>query len=249
MKIACISTAMLAYAAATCSAQIGTAFFEWQVSTDAGSTWQSGAIDVPQTQSSVRVRAVAGWSADAGYGFGGAVYDALIDGIGGAGQSDRAENFFMAPSFAVFSNVQTLNTQRFGNILKIDDRRDTFSPGVGTRGVTSVQANEQDFSVRFDYSNPISIFEFTLALDGSLGTRAISEAFLAPNRQGANNTDRMLLIRNGLNSDNLPLVTRRGASITVIPAPSAMLAALTFSGLSLAQRRRTKHNTRRTRQH
>jgi hypothetical protein len=234
MKIACVSAAVLAFAAATCSAQVGTAFFEWQVSTDNGTTWTSGETTVPQTQQSVRIRAWSGWSADAGYGFSAARFDAIVSG---AGVSDTIESFAIPRSLANASNLAFLQVQRFGNVIKIDDRRDTLAPGLGTRGVNVGQGREDTFDPPFLRDNPVAVFEYVLRLDASLGTRTISESFLAPNRPGGNTTDRVLQIRVGLLFvDNLPLVTRRGASITVIPAPGVL--GLTSFALVYNSRRR-----------
>jgi hypothetical protein len=170
VNVAIAALALTALTAQT-HAQFGTGRLDWQLSTDEGSTWQGGRVEVPLSTTGIRVRLLASWSADAGYAFAGTQFDAVITGLN-AGGNDTVLN----PSrpFTFDSGAQqTIVSTRFGNQIKIDDSRDTNPPGVGVRGVFPGQRPENFAEGRFTAGQPVSIFEYTLRLDGTPGTRRI----------------------------------------------------------------------------
>ena len=120
---------------------------------------------------------------DAGYAFAGARFDAVV-AAGSGGLADSASGF-LRPFPLAHIVPQAIVASRFGAVLKLDDSRDTLPPGDGTRGVSPSQGKEIMGDPRFfTTANPISVFEFTLELDGSTGTRSLSEFFLPPSRRG-----------------------------------------------------------------
>jgi hypothetical protein len=155
--------------------QVGTCSLTWQVSLDAGASWQSGNARLGTDTSQVRVRALLDWSQDAGYAFQVAQFDAIVRSM----SQETWEDVVLSPTiqhpFDRFAS-QTLATSRWGREIKIDDSRDTFAPGVGTRGIFVSQVAE-DLGFPFSRERPVSLFEFDLELDGRAGTRVIDLVF------------------------------------------------------------------------
>lgn len=207
--------------------------FEWQVSGDSGASWQGGDLEVPLSQQRSHVRAVASWSADAGFAFGLVRFDATIATDAPVG--DGAMEFSRGVAFST-GWVQTIVATRFGSVLKIDDSRDVLPPGEGSHGVTPSQLSPQ-FGHILDSSNPAVIFAFTLMLDGSAGRRTIDALFLIP---PGHEQDRYMgnypFAAGG--TFNFPRMSYSGASVTVVPGPwsAAMMAGAFAAGL---RRRRT----------
>lgn len=204
-------------------AQLGVGMLRWQVSTDGGGTWEGGLTEVPPEQGSVQVRLLASWSSDGGmYAFAGCQFDAVVRGIDGAGPLDTVVNARRTPPMTSGS-AQTIAVTRFGSQIKIDDLRDTLPPGEGPRGVFPGQIVEQ-FGPPPGWSrdNPVSIFEYTLVLDGSEGDRDLWLLYIAPS--GGNTIDRVMRIyTSSSGAQNTPSTMTRGATVRVIPAPGALL--------------------------
>jgi hypothetical protein len=215
---------------ALAQAQIGTAAFTWQASTDNGSTWQSGRIEVPRKAASVRARAFVSWSDDAGYAFHASFFEPKITSVAGAGRSDSAADFARAFPFPNFIN-QMIVARRTGDVLRVSDSRDANAPGAGTFGVRCLQAAESSFSP-FTRLRPLSIFEFTLLLDGSVGERVLDHTPLAFGQPPRN----LSIYTTPGGQSNGPLLEVSPLSIVVIPSPASISALLGV--LLLAARRR-----------
>jgi hypothetical protein len=156
-------------------AQTGHATWTWQVSADAGMTWREGRVEVFTTQPSVLVRCWIDWEDDqlSAYAFAAAQFDAVVDHAGAA-------DFVRAltrPYPMDHGSNQTLVVTRYADLIKIDDSRDTLGPGVGTRGIHSGQLVEVHSEGNFTTARPLSIFEYELVLDGTPGSRVISDLY------------------------------------------------------------------------
>lgn len=230
-----IALAALAGAAAVANAQdVGTGKFTWEVSTDGGSTWAGGVVFIDPSNASVLVRARAMWDGTNGmYAFGGAQFDALVTTT--AANGDTAGNFSRISNGV--NTAQTIVATRFGNVLKIDDARDTLGPGLGTRGVFPGQLAENFAGTNFTTANPATIFQYELFIDhNDQDDRVLSEAFIAPT--GGNTVDRVMRIyTTPSGGQNTPVTSRNGAIIRYIPTP-ATLALLGLGGLMVGRRRR-----------
>lgn len=228
--------ALAAGVAAAAHAQIGVADFRWQASLDGGASWHGDWLDVPEGTPSARVRALVSWVPEPGVGYAYAVsrFDAVVEAVGG-GLADTASDFLRPPPLHL-AFTQTITAVRFGSVLKIDDARDTLPPGEGTRGIQPGQLTEVPGDTPYNTANPISIFEFVLWFDGTPGRRELREHFIAPG--GGNTTDRVLRIYTSpLGASNMPLTTRHGLTINVLPAPGAAFPLL-FGALALRRARR-----------
>ena len=231
-----IALAALAGAAAVANAQdVGTGKFTWEVSLDGGATWAGGVVDIDPSNQSVLVRARAMWDGTNGmYAFAGAQFDALVTTANSNG--DTAGNF-VRPGTVSGSGAQTIVATRFGNVLKIDDVRDTLGPGLGTRGVFPGQLVENFAGTNFSTANPITLFQYELFIDHTdESDRLLSEAFIAPT--GGNTVDRVMRIYTSpTGGQNTPVTTRNNAVLRYIPTP-ATLALLGLGGLMVGRRRR-----------
>lgn len=198
--------------------QVGTAWLTWQASVDGGTTWASGQVDaVPGTQ--VKVRGLVDWSADAGYSLSACSFDAVVRGSLGAGGADQILDP-RRPFPLDFVN-QTLEATRFGDLIKVDDSRDTQPPGLGTLAIRSSQPAE-DLGQPHTNARPVSVLDCTLALDSSLGMREFSSLWwTTPTGQ-----QRILLWRSPHAQDlqNTPEAIMRPLQINVVPSPPGMLA-------------------------
>lgn len=165
----------------TALAREGPPVWRWQVSADAGTTWRDGVVEVAFDQQSVRVRALVGWtrSPSGAYAFAGSMFDVAVQGPPGNADlialSDAPGQGRMGLGW---SYAQTLVASRLGDMLKIDDSRDSLPPGWGTRGVLPGQLVEMYAGTNFTHANPAVIFEYTLLLDGSPGARLIGDEFI-----------------------------------------------------------------------
>ena len=166
---------LLAALASTICGQSGSLFIE--ASADGGATWTSGTLRATSAMRSLRVRVRADWFFDEGYAIQQAKFDCLVEN---AGEGDSAAAFLRPAPFDQF--LQTVVATRFGSTIKIDDSRDTFPPGFGQRAVFSIQYPEY-MSTNFNSDKPVTVFEYTLFLDGTLGDRVLDARILySPNQ-------------------------------------------------------------------
>ncbi|MDX2147462.1 MAG: hypothetical protein SFZ23_08050 [Planctomycetota bacterium] len=227
---------LIGYAPCVALSQIGTASLTWQASLDGGTTWTSNEVQT-LIGTSVRIRAVASWSQDAGYSFDLSQFDGTVRGFAGAGRTDAATNFRVpSPLTAGISGGDTYVAQRFADILKIDEVRDTVAPGLGQRSIAPAQLYESA-GLPHTTANPLSIFEYTLQLDGSAGTREVSSVWLLPpiGNPVRIRTWRGPSFMDGNNSPETSVVPLR--INVVVPAP-ASAACLMIVASGLARRRR-----------
>jgi hypothetical protein len=226
---------ILASAGVVC-AQNGRGTWSWQVSTDDGGSWRSGAVEVPSTQDHVRCRVLMAWTPDAGYAFSGTQFDATVTGHDGAGAADTISGIARPYPYNSGTN-QTLVATRFGATIKIDDARDTAGPGMGTRGVFPGQGPQDFPDMSWSQENPTSLFEFDLNLDGSLGRRTFDEFFLAPT-----GLPRILIYTTSSGATNALTIPSQvsfvDAEVVVVPAPGFIGMAAGLAGWSVRRRRR-----------
>ncbi len=240
--------AILLTVVGTASAQSLTGTFRWEVSGDNGTTWSSS-LAVPESQLSVLVRLMAEWTgAPPGErtSFADTRFDATIRGIN-CGEFDSASDFLGGEIVQPFPGVAIgwgaggfgpPRPQRHGEILKLDPPGDDEPPGLGARWTTLAQDWPGNGNVVPDLRNPVRIFQYTLLLDGSAGTRLLSGVwgFVNPD-----NTPRLFLYHDDPTthqwqpSQISASMTIADASLTVVPAPG-VLGGLAL--LALPRRRR-----------
>ncbi len=222
------SVAVAAALALAASGSAQTAQFQWLVSTDEGASWQGGAVQVPQNQASVLVRARLAWTPDAALdAFLTSSLDVVVANCG-PGDSVSAWRRFvdggLASDFTGF-----LGAFRFGSTIKVDRSTDSLPPGQGPSWIPL--GNRLPFQVGFNISNPVDLIEYRLHLDGTPGTRELGQVFLW--------TDLSVMIYTDWttqSSTRLPTTPMPGY-ITVLPAPGAV-ALLALGGVVAARRQR-----------
>lgn len=218
-------------------AQPGTGHVWYEASADEGLTWQKDYLLVAASQTSVLVRIRAAWSGDAGmYAFAGMQYDVTISDAG----SDVATDLTRPYPFGTIQ-AATLVATRFGSTIKIDDHRDTFAPGVGTRGIFSGQLIQMHLGADFSTANPATVFQFRLNL-GDQTIRTLTSLYRPPT--GGDTISRFMRVYTSpMGSQNTPVSTTSGMIIdNYTPAPGAALAiALAAGGACLRRRRPSEH--------
>ncbi len=194
----------------------GTGTWWWEGSIDGAQTWQRGVLSVPESTSSVIVRAWCSFPAGARYYFGSAVLDAYVSG---AGPNDTMDSGFVG-----YLGHGLLQPRRFGDIIKLDDVDDTEPPGLGAEWLF---ANQPPPSVGpYTFANPITrLVEYRLHLDGSPGDRVASAVFNTISSIG-DLPDRPVIVQDMDNwfSPIVPLITHEPLTIRVIPSPGSALA-------------------------
>ncbi len=218
------------------------ATWEWQASLDNGQTWSAGAIITNQPSSSIRVRGVITFPGlePLAY-FGGILFDPYVDGLQGAGPSDTISAISRGQ---VPYTIQQLHVLRFGSRIKIDDDFDFLPPGQGTRWAQSFQGPNNGTSPTPVYLNPISVFEYTLNLDGTLGDRLVTAAWSTDTAFGY--TPYMFsFIRTfqHMGEQWRHPMTESPLTIRVIPSP-ASASLLVLAGTLAARRRRRRVSPR-----
>lgn len=193
-------------------------------------------MEVAPGPRSILVRAVASWSADAGYAFAAAFFDVAITTA--TEREDTATD--LAHPHPFIADTQTLHAMRFGTVLKIDDNRDFHPVGMGTRWVTPAQFVE-DFAPPgyFTSANPVVVYDFTLNLDGAEEDRVITSLMREFPGAGAGMTiyttptggQNQVRAASGQSDDTF---RHLGVTVRIIPAPTTAALAL----LAFAPRRR-----------
>lgn len=191
-------------------AQTGTGWFRWEGSVDGGEIWVGDELLVRDPWTTVQLRARVGWSLEGSWGFAGTTLDIVVE------TPDQTADDLVNPArpWPLYGPMQTLVTTRFGNVLKLDDSRDTMPPGKGNRGIVIGQATPVWFE--FDPGNPITIFTLSLVLDGTSGPRLVTEAFQNLSSE-MNNTDRVFKVYTTPGGGTtVPLTTRHPLTIRVL---------------------------------
>lgn len=149
----------------------------WEGSIDNGQTWQSGSMDVSAQQQGVRVRARCQFPTEL-LGPAPLTYlqwtnlDAIVVGSSLVGEADSIDTILFADRI----RFNAVTSTRFGNTLKIDAVGDSDAPGVGGGWIDIYQRPPNQLP-NPNLDNPISPIEYTLRLDGSIGTRLVSGVF------------------------------------------------------------------------
>jgi hypothetical protein len=218
----------------------GQANWWWEASADGGATWSQTIISVPQSQSSIRVRATCSFPPVFGYYFGGAMIDQTITGVHNSSIGDTATVLNVG-----FNNQQTIGVTRFGNVLKIDDASDSLPPGQGASHLGIFQP--QPALGPFTLANPVTnLVVFNLHLDGSLGDRVVDawwrswEGYLP----GMPDVSPAIFVYNrNLNDTDLifPSLTVNPLTIRVVPVPGIPAIALIATVLVARRRRANRH--------
>jgi hypothetical protein len=211
----------------------GTLRFAWQGSVDGGATWVGDRVEVADPDAEVLVRAQIRWEDSPGYALASAWYDVTITCVQGAGLGDEVVGINRIEPFT--SAQQTVVATRFGAVVKIDDVRDDMPPGVGTRSVVSSQVAEM-FGLPFSRENPVNFFQFSFALDGTLGTRVVSHIF--PVTSGGAVTAPALYTtpRAGV---TIPFAISFPLEIVVVPAPGVGFLGACGAFVLVGRRRRS----------
>jgi hypothetical protein len=221
--------------AATASSALAQAFTlpvtsTWQISTDNGTTWNSGSTTVPQSTSSVRVRMQIGWTPPAPDPFAYVVsagFDGYVRGVGGAGPADAVtninmlENGFFAPARAAIQGRRVTS-----ELVKIDPG-DNLALGLGT--VVVVGNSPATGGVVF--GTPLVVFDYRLQLDGSPGERELGLVYSA--------VPQPMRIATGTDPSGFFTVQplTQPATLLVVPSPAGLVLA-GLSGMWLSRRRR-----------
>lgn len=144
----------------------------WQVSPD-GVVWTDDLeVDSSHTTVYVRLRVTFIAPPERAH-FGAMFFDATVRSPSPA-SGDFADRDLPAhvPRWLYYSNPPPIVTGRFGDMLKLDDSRDTLPPGQGPHWIIP--------SLPFGFlgsSNPADVFQYRLLLDGSVGDRFIDAVF------------------------------------------------------------------------
>jgi hypothetical protein len=198
-----------------------------------GHGWVSGRLVTSEPAVEVRLRAAWEGGAQIGYAFAGCQFDMTLSSD--ATEGDWVSDFGRLYPF-YYSSAQTLDATRFGNTIKIDDRRDTMPPGQGTRGIFPGQLVEQFGDIHFTRANPVYLFGATIHFDGVPGERRVDSRYVAPS--GGNSLDRVMRIyTSSVGGQNTPSTTTFWMDIEYVPAPGAA-AVLGAAGILVVMRRR-----------
>ncbi len=152
----------------------GAATWSWLVSADAGQSWRTGVAEVPQSQSSVLVRASCVFDQFPDTYYGNVQLDPFVAGVG---PGDSITNIGRGELPTNLANP--LATFRFDDLIKIDYFLDDLPPGVGSFWATLNQFPPTTGEAP-RFSNPIWTMNFTLNLDGTPGERRIDAVFRVP---------------------------------------------------------------------
>lgn len=234
-KVRCISACVAS--PLLCGISSGQSYsvrLDWQVSADNGGTWGVGLVEVPETQASVLVRLQASWTpTGTDTYFSGTSFDALIRTPGRtSGDSIDMYNFGIFPVWTRSVNTQGFRFDYFGDVLKVDDVRDSSPPGVGSRWVTPTQLPPQYGTDHRE--NPTILFSYRLALDGVPGPREISGLFRVSSQTGHTTA---LYIDFGSIGTWVPS-TVNNTTVLVVPSPASAWLVLGMSTLLVRRRER-----------
>jgi len=202
----------------------------WQVSTDNGTSWNSGTSQVPQTQANVRLRMQISWSSptpNASEWLNGASFDGYVRGMSGAGSTDGVTNISLRENGTFQrASVPLAGRRVAADLIKID-RGDTLPLGQGT----IVNVGNAPVTGGIVFGTPVTVFEYQLDLDGSIGSREAGLVYRAGSPVSVVTTPPV-----GFTSFNFIALTQP-ATIVVVPAPTA-LALAGVGGVVLLRRRR-----------
>lgn len=231
-------TALLCRTPSTIAQTPITATFAWEVSADGGATWQRGTVGVPQSQSSVLVRAWVGWNRDLpSQTFSQCQFDATVT-TPGRQSADIIDHVNEGNAGWWSQNggqgIGNFGITAFADVQKIDDIRDIDAPGQGPRWISPLNLSPVIGGLHEE--NPAIVFNYRLTLDGMAGDRHIGAIFRVLDPQ---NPDRLVRIyTDGVSPANVP-TTVLDAVVTVIPAPTTAFLFGASTLLISSRRRRS----------
>jgi hypothetical protein len=210
-------------------AQVGSATYQWQLSTDDGQTWSTGLTEVPSSTSNVFARVRIDASAGAG-NFYGLAMDAAVRSSPGDFATDITN-----PS--VFSDLRAV-ASRVEPFLKIERTvADPELPGLGTSwyriGPVFPQVN---------LPIPSTVLQFRFTLDGSLGERQFTQVFDPRFGLPEGRLFFARVLGNGSVVANYPTMTVTEATLRVVPTPGTLVPILAVAAAMVTRRRRFPAN-------
>jgi hypothetical protein len=222
---------IIAIAISTCPTVAQIATFDWQVSIDGGTTWRTGFVEAPESQQSVLIRGHIQWTPMQNVVFASVNFDATVRTRGRVA-ADITDQY-ASEEFNWMYGVRAFSATRFDDVLKVDRFDDLEPPGVGRGGIMPGQLAPNMGSPIG--SNPISVFQYRLTLDGVAGEREIGGLFRTAE---TGSVVSLWGLWGGTNytSRRLP-TTVTEVTLRVVPAPGAA-AILCLCGGWFAQRRR-----------
>jgi hypothetical protein len=239
-----IASSIAAHAIAQPSA---TAIATWQLSADNGATWNSNALTLPQTQTSVLARCLVtvnpqGFSGSGPVHFAQAFFETHWRSNGNAGLNDSVSNVqVIRPAIPQATLRSTPSfTSRFGSILKTAGGTTSSPPGSGTP-LNALNWFDGLANPR-PTSDPIPVFQYTISLDGTIGDRTISGLWRGASLSLVDTAPAgSILVGQYLNVEPDILIaapiTDIPATLTIIPTPTT-LALFTITSLFATRRRR-----------
>ena len=199
------------FLAGPASAQVGTCWMTWEISTDLGATWRTGVVEAEQSQSSALVRVRIGFSQDAGFRF----HRTAFDGVVTASVNDQFRDISRGDLFYIGGGIPIVPV-RWNGLTKLEnDPGDAMAPGMGSAWLT---VGNPTLSLNGD--NPIRVLAFRMDLDGAPGDRMFSQVF-DPSIGTAE--ARIAFAREsspGVFMTNYPTMTVQGATLRIVPAPA-----------------------------
>lgn len=216
---------------------------QWQVSLDNGATWQTGSVSAPQSQGSVLVRARA-TVLDNGVPFLDQTRARFAEGAMEAYVTsatirlDQAGSVrVLVPALPATLGLTPFSVSQHGTTLKIDRFPDVGPPGQGAYLLTRNVATSTGGTP--SKANPLTILQYQLTLDGSLGDRVMNGGFFAFSGTGgwvigANQV--AVYPPSGPETVSAAQVNQSAVTLTIIPAPASTAAVV--GGVMLALRRR-----------
>jgi hypothetical protein len=199
----------------------------WQVSSDNGATWNGATTQVAQAQPSVLVRLRADWSGSetdfpgglASTYFRRTEFDAVVSNAGPL--DDITEKFSLFRGSLNGGSFPGMAI-RVGSTLKMEAFPDATAPGANASWHTPFQVVDSLGNL-VDFNRPVTIFQYRLALDGSLGTRDIAGVWRVQEREAQPFVS--IGLAGIVNFRSPDAVVINNAAVRVVPSPGAWVAA------------------------
>ncbi len=213
---------------------------------DNGTTWQANSISVPATQSSILVRmsvtVLDGVQELPGTDthFSAANLESYVTTSSPTGDTIASPlvHQVSSPGQPALQPAGFAAGRRVGNILALDRRNDTTPLGSNPAIVVLNEFTSSNGPFRF---NPLTVLQYQLNLDGSMGQRSFSSTFLpivtpavsvGANQVGVYDYRNTSLVVRAVDVAQVP------ATLTIIPAPGSILLTAS-AGLLMLRRRRS----------
>lgn len=244
MRVITLTACLVAYTSQASGQVLASANATWELSADGGSSWQSGTLSVPTSQQSVRARVsidVTGQGFAATPHFVQAQMEVYWTSTTFAGLGDAVSNVRVLRPFAIGPVLVSTpsRTDRFGTSLKTAGNGPQASP-PGSGPTLNVENSVTPIGGVPGVINPLTIFEYDIQLDGSVGERSVSTFWRGGAYAGVTAGEGSL-IAGQFTTPTSQLVaaqiTETPATLIVVPAP-ASLFTLASGALFAARRNR-----------